>query len=165
MKTEELIDLLKRAVADEWLAHFQYWAGAQVSVLPLDPFTAKDYMQHANMVRELVQHAQDEYDHATALGARISELKSRPPLTFREVMTNHFCGYMAPLNPSPFRILDQNIEGESCAIKFYTELSDKVKDFDPATFKVLQPILEKEKEHKADLQKVRKGVEALMPHG
>ena len=31
MDVDELLDLLYRAFADEWLAYYQYWLGAKVS--------------------------------------------------------------------------------------------------------------------------------------
>jgi len=31
MDVRELLGLLNRAFADEWLAHYQYWLGAKVS--------------------------------------------------------------------------------------------------------------------------------------
>jgi bacterioferritin len=153
METKELIDALNRAIADEWFAHYQYWAGAQVAAGPLEPRTS----------REFLQHAQDEYSHATTIAARVIALKGKPPISPRAWWVNHFCGYTPPLDPFVLTLLDQNIAGETCAIEFYTALSEKVQMSDPITYTMLQPILAKEKEHRNDLQEIRRAVAALMP--
>jgi len=57
LDVENLINLLNKAFADEWLAYYQYWVGAQV---------AKGPMRGA-VVAELSEHAQDELKHAGML--------------------------------------------------------------------------------------------------
>lgn len=47
---EEIVTLLNKAYADEWLAHYQYFIGSKV---------VKGIMKEA-VIAELVQHAADE---------------------------------------------------------------------------------------------------------
>ena len=54
MDVNRVLDLLNKAYADEWLAHYQYWIGAKISKGPM-----KD-----NVNAELLQHAADELRHA-----------------------------------------------------------------------------------------------------
>jgi bacterioferritin len=153
MQTPGLIDALNRAVSDEWLAFYQYWIGAQVAAGPLEPKVTEEFMQHA----------MDEYGHATTIAKRIYALKGQLPLTPRQWWLNHYCGYVMPTNPMTVSLLAQNIKAEGCAIGFYEGLSDQIVTLDPITRDLLQPILEKEKEHRRDLVEILDKIQALMP--
>ncbi|AFV22233.1 hypothetical protein Mpsy_0020 [Methanolobus psychrophilus R15] len=50
----DLIESLNKVLADEWLAYYQYWVGAQVIKSPMKEEAAA----------ELIQHAADELRHA-----------------------------------------------------------------------------------------------------
>jgi len=67
---EKLIESLNKALADEWLAYYQYWIGAKV---------AKGPMRDAVVV-ELEQHATEELGHALLLVGRIIQLGGTPIL-------------------------------------------------------------------------------------
>ena len=67
MDVNELIGLLRRAYADEWLAYYQYWVGAKV---------IKGPMKEA-VIAELIQHAADELNHADMVALRIIQLAAR----------------------------------------------------------------------------------------
>lgn len=54
MDVEEVLKLLNRAFADEWLAYYQYWLGAKL---------VKGPTKEA-VIAELVQHSADELRHA-----------------------------------------------------------------------------------------------------
>ena len=60
MDVEQLLKLLNMALADEWLAYFQYWIGAKV---------VKGPMKEA-VITELLQHATDELRHAGMVADR-----------------------------------------------------------------------------------------------
>jgi bacterioferritin len=153
MQGSGLLDALNRAVSDEWLAFYQYWIGAQIAAGPIESRTTEEFLQHAR----------DEYGHATTIAHRIVELKGSLPMTPRQWWLNHFCGYIMPTSPLTLDLLKQNISAESCAIGFYESLSDQIVTLDPITWEMLQPIYEKEKEHKRDLMDIREAVQALMP--
>ena len=67
----ELIEELNKALADEWLAYYQYWIGAKV---------AKGPMRGA-VVAELEEHATEELEHAGMLVERILQLGGTPILS------------------------------------------------------------------------------------
>lgn len=76
IKIPELVKLLNKAFADEWLAYYQYWLGAKVVV----------GMPREAVVAELIQHATDELRHAGMVADRHSQHlsqhiqnRNRPP--------------------------------------------------------------------------------------
>lgn len=144
MDTNELIKLLNKAFADEWLAYYQYWAGAKVARGPM----------RGAVTAELEEHAGDELKHAGMLVERIITLGGMPILKPEDwyEMTN--CGYLAPEDPSVKTLLEQNIKGEQCAINIYKKLLEAVKDKDPITYNMILDILEEEVEHEEDLQSI-----------
>lgn len=144
MDTKELIDLLNKAFADEWLAYYQYWIGAKVIKGPT----------REAAVAELEEHAGDELKHAGMLAERIMQLEGTPVLKPEDwyKMTN--CGYDAPEDPSVKVILEQNVRSEQCAIDVYKGLIDATREKDPITQNMAREILKDEVEHKEDLQAI-----------
>ncbi len=142
MDVKKLVDLLNAALADEWLAYYQYWVGAKI-------VEGKESRQIA---RELEEHAMEELKHATKLAERIVKLQGKPILKPEEWYKKTNCGYEAPLSPEGKKILQQNIKGEQCAIAIYNGLLKKIKDKDPITYQMIAEILEEEIQHEFDLQ-------------
>lgn len=139
---DKLLDLLNKALADEWLAYYQYWVGARVVKGPMRGAVAE----------ELVEHAGEELHHAELLAERIIKLGGTPLLNPEEWMKLTNCGYDVPSDPHVEAILSQNIKGEQCAIAVYKKLVDFTKDFDPITYGIVLSILEDEVDHEDDLQ-------------
>jgi bacterioferritin len=152
MDVGQLIKLLNKAFADEWLAYYQYWIGAKI---------AKGPMRDA-VVAELIEHAADELRHAEMLILRILQLGGTPLLKPEDwyEMTN--CGYETPENPSVNALLAQNIKGEQCAIGVYQKLLDITKDKDPITHQIAFEILRDEVEHEEDLQAIVEDIEIMI---
>lgn len=142
LNVDELIEELNKALADEWLAYYQYWIGAKV---------AKGPMRGA-VVAELEEHANEELKHAGMLVERILQLGGTPILTPEEWYKATNCGYEAPTDPNVKKLLEQNVKGEQCAIDAYQELIKIVKDKDPITYNMALSILEDEVEHEEDLE-------------
>lgn len=144
MDTNKLVELLNKAFADEWLAYYQYWAGAKVARGPM----------RGAVTAELEEHAGDELRHAGMLVDRIITLGGTPILKPEDwyKMTN--CGYLTPEDPSVKTLLEQNIKGEQCAINIYKKLLETFKDKDPITYNMILDILEDEVEHEEDLQSI-----------
>ena len=141
---DKLIELLNKALADEWLAYYQYWIGAKVVTGPM----------RGEVVAELDQHAGDELRHAGMLVDRILQLGGTPILKPEDwyKMTN--CGYDPPDDPSVKAVLGQNITGEQCAIGAYNTLAEMTRDKDPVTYTMAVGILGDEVEHEDDLQTI-----------
>jgi len=139
---KELVELFNKALADEWLAYYQYWVGALVVKGPMRP----------NVQAELKEHAEEELKHAGMLAERIIQLGGTPLLDPKEFSAKSNCGYDAPKNPHVLKILEQNIKGEQCAIEVYKKLAEATKDKDLITFHLALEIMKDEIEHEEDLE-------------
>ena len=152
MNVDELINLLNKALADEWLAYYQYWIGAKVVKGPM-----KDAV-----ISELDLHATEELTHANLLVTRIVQLGGTPVLTPEDWTKLTNCGYDAPADPYVGEILDQNIKGEQCAIKVYNNLIDITREGDPVTYDIILTILSDEVEHEEDLQSLKEDLDLML---
>lgn len=152
MDVNELLSILNRAFADEWLAYYQYWLGAKLVKGPMKDAVAS----------ELLLHATEELAHADMLAMRIIQLGGQPLLKPEEWYLQTHCGYDAPEDPFVRVILEQNIKGEQCAIGVYQNLLQLVKDKDPVTYNIVLTILQQEVEHEEDLQSLEEDIESLM---
>jgi bacterioferritin len=152
MDVDELINLLNKALSDEWLAYYQYWIGAKVVKGPM-----KDAV-----IGELNLHATEELAHAELLSTRIIQLGGTPVLSPQEWSKLTNCGYDAPTDAYVEVILDQNIKGEQCAIKVYSELLDITRVGDPVTYNIILQILSDEVEHEEDLSSLKEDLELML---
>jgi len=152
MDVDKLINLLNKALADEWLAYYQYWIGAKVVKGPM-----KDAV-----ISELTIHATEELSHAELLATRIIQLGGTPVLSPEEWLKISGCGYDAPTDHYVEKILSQNIQGEQCAIKTYNNLLDITREGDPVTYNILLTILTQEVEHEEDLDALREDIELML---
>jgi bacterioferritin len=150
LDTDKLVNLLNKALADEWLAYYQYWIGSKVVVGP---------MRNA-LVAELEEHAGDELRHANMLVERILQLGGTPILEPKEWYQQTSCGYLTPEDPKVTAILKQNIQGEQCAINVYDKLLKFTKDKDQITYNMVLEILEDEVEHEDDLEALQEDLAA-----
>jgi bacterioferritin len=139
---KKIVQLLNKAFADEWLAYYQYWIGAEI---------VKGHMKDS-VIAELTQHAGDELRHAQMLSKRIIQLGGTPILEPKEWYSLTNCGYMAPTDPHVKAVLQQNIKGEQCAIDVYNKLVHDTKEKDILTYNMVAEILSDEVEHEEDLQ-------------
>ena len=152
IKIPELITMLNKALADEWLAYYQYWIGAKVAVgVPKEA-----------VVAELTQHAADELRHAGLLADRIIQLGGTPLLEPKAWLEFTNCKYEKPSNPDVRSLLDQNIRGEQCAIGVYKKLMDYTKDKDPVTYDIALQIITDEVMHEEDLEAIKKDIKMMM---
>ncbi len=152
MDVDELLNLLNKALADEWLAYYQYWIGAKVVKGPM-----KDAV-----IAELQLHATEELAHAELLATRIVQLGGKPVLSPDEWSKITNCGYDAPVDPYVEVILDQNIGGEQCAIKTYSHLMDVTREADPVTYNIILQIITDEVEHEEDLSSLKEDLELML---
>jgi bacterioferritin len=152
MDVDKLIDLLNKALADEWLAYYQYWIGAKVVKGPM-----KDAV-----ISELELHATEELTHAELLAERIVQLGGTPVLSPDEWSKITNCGYDAPENPHVEEILNQNIKGEQCAIRTYSDLLDITRESDPVTYNIILKIITDEVEHEEDLAALKEDLELML---
>ncbi len=152
MDVDELINLLNKALADEWLAYYQYWIGAKVIKGPM-----KDAV-----ISELQLHATEELTHAELLVTRIIQLGGTPVLSPDKWLKITNCGYDAPEDPYVEIVLDQNIKGEQCAIRTYSKLLDITREADPVTYNIILQIITDEVEHEEDLAALKEDLELML---
>lgn len=152
MNVDELINLLNKALSDEWLAYYQYWIGAKVVKGPM-----KDAV-----ISELDLHATEELTHAQLLVTRIVQLGGIPVLNPENWFKLTNCGYDAPEDPFVEEILNQNIKGEQCAIRTYSKLMDLTREGDPVTYDIILQILTDEVEHEEDLVALKEDLDLMM---
>lgn len=155
VEVERLVETLRKAFADEWLAYYQYWLGAKV---------AKGPMKEA-VIAELIQHAADELRHSDMLSLRIIQLGGTPPLSPQEWYKLTNCGYDAPADPYVRVLLEQNIHGEQCAIGVYKHLMEMTQNTDPVTYNMALSILTDEIEHEEDLQALLEDLQLMQSRG
>ena len=101
---------------------------------------------------ELAEHAGEELEHAEKLAKRIVQLGGTPAISPDLWLKESTCGYLAPKDPNTLVLLEQNIQGERCAIEVYQRLLEKVAGKDPITEHLVREILEDELEHEQDLE-------------
>ncbi len=142
IEVQEIINLLNKAYADEWLAYYQYFIEGKV---------VKGIMKDA-AIAELTQHAADELRHATMISDRILQLGGTPLLHPNDWTKYSNCGYDAPKNFDVVSILEDAIKGEQCAIKTYSSIIDLTRNKDIVTYDLISQILADEVEHEEDLQ-------------
>ena len=145
IEVSEVVKLLNRAYADEWLAYYQYYIEEKV---------VSGIMSKSAVV-ELAEHAADELRHADMIANRIMQLGGTPLLNPKEWFTHTNCGYEEPKDFDVVAILEDAIKGEQCAIKTYSSIVDLTRDKDIVTYDIVSQILADEVEHEEDLQALK----------
>ncbi len=144
---ESILDMLVKALADEWLASYQYWV-------------CKNLARGAGRVDaidEFDQHEKDEREHADMLMLRIKELGGKPIFDPAQ--------WAAIGNPwtvvdteSVCRQLDITIKAEQDAIDYYGRVIDACKGKDEVSMRLCRSIMSDECEHLYDLQMLKEEI-------
>lgn len=142
LSTEELIKMLNGALAEEWLAYYQYWIGARVMEGPM----------RSEVEPELLVHADQELNHAVLVVDRIIQLGGTPLLNPSQWMKHSGCAYEEPSDTYVEVILNQNLIGERCAIQRYQQIAEFTHGKDHATHQMAISILNEELEHEEDIE-------------
>jgi bacterioferritin len=151
LDVDDLIERLNKALADEWLAYYQYWIGAKVAAGPM----------RGAVSMELEEHATEELGHALMLVDRINQLGGTPLLSPKEWYETSNCDYETPRDSYVEVLLEQNIKGEQCAIEVYRQLVELTKDADPVTYEIVLQILAEEIVHEEDLQALAEDIQLM----
>jgi len=138
----ELIRMLNEALAEEWLAYYQYWIGARLMEGPM----------RSEIEPELLLHANQELGHAVLVVDRIIQLGGTPLLNPTQWPAFSRCAYEEPSDPYVEAILEQNLRGERCAIQRYKEIADFTAGKDHTTHQMAVTILNEEIEHEQDIE-------------
>ena len=139
---QQLLDMLNAALAEEWLAYYQYWIGARLLEGPM----------RSEVEPELLVHANEELNHAVLVADRIIQLGGTPVINPAEWTKLSRCPYEEPSDPYIEVILEQNLRGERCAIERYQEIADFTRGRDYTTHQMAVSILNDEIEHENDIE-------------
>ncbi|MGD9976607.1 MAG: ferritin-like domain-containing protein [Bacteroidales bacterium] len=139
---EKLLEMLNAALAEEWLAYYQYWIGAKVMEGPM----------RSEIEPELLLHANQELGHAVLVTDRIIQLGGTPLLHPQDWFKHSRCAYDAPIDTYIEVILEQNLLGERCAIQRYNEIATFTNGKDHTTHQMATQILTEEIEHENDIE-------------
>ena len=142
LDVESLISQLNAALAEEWLAYYQYWVGALVV----------EGAMRADVQSEFEEHAEEERHHAQLLADRIIELEGVPVLDPKQWFELARCKYDSPTDFDVVSLLNQNVASERCAILRYQEIAKFTDGIDFTTCDIAKHILAEEEEHEQDLQ-------------
>ena len=142
LDVESLISQLNAALAEEWLAYYQYWVGALVV----------EGAMRADVQSEFEEHVEEERKHAQLLANRIIELEGVPVLDPKKWFELARCKYDAPQEFDSISLLKDNVASERCAILRYQEIADFTNGKDFTTCDIAKHILAEEEEHEQDLQ-------------
>ncbi len=151
LDVDKLIQMLNEALAEEWLAYYQYWIGARMMEGPM----------RSEIEPELILHATQELGHAELVVNRIIQLGGTPILNPNEWVKFAKCDYEEPNDPYVEVILEQNLRGERCAIKRYEEIAEYTNGKDYSTYQMAVTILDEELEHEHDIEDWLKDIERL----
>lgn len=139
---DKLVQMLNEALCEEWLAYYQYWIGARMMEGPM----------RSEIEPELLVHADQELNHAVMVVDRIIQLGGTPVLTPADWMSLSKCEYEVPSDPYVEVILNQNLNGERCAIQRYSGIADYTSGKDHTTHQIATTILNEELEHEQDIE-------------
>ncbi|MDY6799795.1 MAG: ferritin-like domain-containing protein [Bacteroidota bacterium] len=151
LDVKKLIQMLNEALAEEWLAYYQYWIGSRVIEGPM----------RTDIEQELQVHADQELNHAVMVADRIDQLGGTPLLSPNDWMKYSKCKYLAPEDPYVEKILEQNLDGERCAIKRYKEIADFTHGKDHTTYQMAITILDEELEHEQEIEDWQADIESM----
>lgn len=142
LDTAQLIKMLNEALAEEWLAYYQYWIGARIMEGPM----------RSEVEPELLVHADEELAHAVMVVDRIVQLGGTPVLNPAKWMEIAGCKYAEPTDPYVEMILNQNLEAERCAIQRYQDIAEFTYGKDHTTHQIAINIMNDEIEHEEDIE-------------
>ena len=142
LDVEKLLQMLNEALAEEWLAYYQYWIGARMMEGPM----------RSEVEPELLLHATQELGHAELVVNRIVQLGGTPLLNPDQWKSYARCAYEEPTDPYIEEILKQNLSGERCAIERYEEIAEFTQGKDHSTYQMAITILNEELEHEHDIE-------------
>ncbi len=142
LDVKKLVQMLNEALAEEWLAYYQYWIGARLMEGPM----------RSEIEPELLLHATQELNHAVLVVNRIIQLGGNPLTNPNQWFEFARCDYLDPIDPYIEIILEQNLRGEQCAIQRYQEIANFTNGKDHATYQMAVTILNEELEHEEDIE-------------
>ncbi|MCS7125807.1 MAG: ferritin-like domain-containing protein [Aigarchaeota archaeon] len=141
VNVKELIDMLKKAYADEWIAFYYYTLLAKIV----------EGLESPAIASKIEEIAKEELEHQSELAERIIQLGDEPPRRFEDLVKIANCPYVTiPENVGDLKaVCKAIIEAEGCAIEVYNKILNYLTGVkaDPVTFHIIRHILQEEVEH------------------
>ena len=141
----EIIKQLRGALADELIASHNYWTQAKVI----------QGVYREEIIKELIQHRDEEQGHANMLMDRIIQLGGNPEIRPIDWDRLTRCRYTPCVSWDQKDILENAIGGERCATEHYSNIAEFVRNKDITTYDMIMKILDDEYEHIRDLSKLK----------
>lgn len=143
MDNDFSLKLLYTALADEWLAYYQYWVCRHLSrgegKFDVDP--------------EFEQHSKEEMEHVEKIILRIKELGGHPILNPKD--WEKFSNPWEEVSTRDVKTqLEITMRAEQTAINFYREGINSLRGKDETTHRLFRNILGDEEEHLYDLREL-----------
>ena len=146
VNVDELIKLLNKAYADEWIAYFYYKHAAMMAKGLHAPVLAS----------ELEKIAEEELEHVKELAERIIHLGGEPIGDFKRIVEEANCPKVNyPKDWGDIKgIIRAVIEAERCAIEVYNKILEWLMNVgkDPVTWHIIRHILQEEIKHEDDFE-------------
>ncbi|MDE6306567.1 MAG: ferritin [Muribaculaceae bacterium] len=137
-----VLDALNAALAEEWMAYYQYWTASKVVC----------GMQRVELQKEFMEHAEDELRHASMVIDRIIELGGVPVMVPQQWYQIGRCVYDQPSSFDAEYFLKAIRAAEECAMTRYAEIVDLTDGKDIITCDIARRILAEEADHEQDMQ-------------
>ena len=123
LDVDNLLSQLNAALAEEWLAYYQYWVGALVV----------EGAMRSDVQGEFEEHAEEERHHAQLLADRIIELEGVPVLDLKQWFELARCKYDSPTDFTTCdiakHILAEEEEHEQDLQDYLTDIARMKKSF------------------------------------
>jgi len=157
LDVDSLVKELNRALADEWLAIYQYWYGSLAPEQTMSP-----------IVMDAIKEAlEDEKEHAEELAERILQLEALPIRNPSEWGKLAHCKYLEP--PEDLtdlkKFLEDAVEGERCAMNAYNAIANMTFGKDHITYQLITHILSEEAEHEEMFQDLLENLPCIFARG
>jgi len=139
VNAKEIIEDLKRAYCDEWLAYFSYLYMARTVT----------GMGYEDMGEFLEETAKEEGEHIAELADRIQELGGMPFASFSDIEKNANAAYpKPPKSTTDYKAMIKVVtDAEKDAIDVYQKIAEKTKGKDHVTYQLVCHILSEEVAH------------------
>jgi len=137
-----VLDELNAALAEEWMAYYQYWIAARMV----------KGMRCVELQHEFMKHAGDELRHASMVVDRIIELEGVPVMVPQQWYRIGRCVYDQPTSFDAEYFLKVIRTAEECVMTRYTGIIGLTDGKDMITCDIAKAILADEAGHEQDMR-------------
>lgn len=136
---KKVIDVLNQALATEIVCVLRY----------AYHYNKASGIHAKSVAAEFQEHAQEEWQHATRIAERITQLNGSPNFSPDGLQTRSHSEYVE--GADLVEMIEEDLVAERIAIDTYRELIQYLGNDDPTTRRMLEEILANEEEHAEDM--------------